>query len=123
MAIQSALSRPSRIEDVEFWEETKMSPEASPLQLPAVKNKPVEVKHFRIIDERYTGPDLREFPIASTVPSMPAAIRDEVLDLYAFLFCQGGFRHLGMTFEQFLLVVATFKPGDLTATIREAIGS
>jgi hypothetical protein len=53
---------------------------------------------------------------------LPVAIRDEVLDLYAFLFCQGGFRHLGMTFEQFLLVIATFKPGDLTATIRETIG-
>lgn len=46
---------------------------------------------------------------------------DEALDLYAFLFCQGGFRHLGMTFEQFLLVIATFKPGDLTATIKEAV--
>ena len=100
-----------------------MSPEASPSQLPALKNNPVEAKRIRIIGERYAGPDLREFPIASTVPIMPAAIRDEVLDLYAFLFCQGGFRHLGMTFEQFLLVVATFKPGDLTATIREAIGS
>jgi hypothetical protein len=55
-------------------------------------------------------------------PSLPVAIRDEVLDLYAFLFCQGGFRHLGMTFEQFLLVIAAFKPGDLTATIRETIG-
>ncbi|MGA8643226.1 MAG: hypothetical protein WB650_15075 [Candidatus Binatus sp.] len=53
---------------------------------------------------------------------MPVAIRDEVLDLYAFLFCQGGFRNLGMTFEQFLLVIATFKPGELTATIRETIG-
>jgi hypothetical protein len=53
---------------------------------------------------------------------MPLAIRDEVLDLYAFLFCQGGFRTLGMTFEQFLLVLATFKPADLTATIKETVG-
>ncbi|HXN11665.1 MAG TPA: hypothetical protein VN865_01065 [Candidatus Acidoferrales bacterium] len=51
------------------------------------------------------------------------AIRDEVLDLYAFLFCQGGFRHLGMTFEQFLLVIAAFKPGDLTTTIKETLDS
>jgi hypothetical protein len=50
-------------------------------------------------------------------------MNDDVLDLYAFLFCQGGFRQLGMTFEQFLLVIATFKPGDLTATIRETVGS
>jgi hypothetical protein len=54
---------------------------------------------------------------------MPIAIPDEVLDLYAFLFCQGGFRQLGMTFEQFLLVIAAFKPADLTTTIRETIGS
>jgi hypothetical protein len=60
--------------------------------------------------------------MATTSPSLPVAFRDEVLDLYAFLFCQGGFRHLGMTFEQFLLVITTFKPGDLTATIRETIG-
>jgi hypothetical protein len=48
-------------------------------------------------------------------------MNDDVLDLYAYLFCQGGFRQLGMTFEQFLLVIATFKPGDLTATIRETV--
>jgi hypothetical protein len=100
-----------------------MSPEASISQLPAVKNKPVVAKRFRVIGEKFEGPNLREFPIASTAPTMPLAIRDEVLDLYAFLFCQGGFRHLGMTFEQFLLVIATFKPGDLTETIHEAIGS
>ena len=99
-----------------------MSPEASPSRLPEVRNKPIEAKRFRIIGERFHGPELREFPIATTAPSMPLAIRDEVLDLYAFLFCQGGFRNLGMTFEQFLLVIATFKPGDLTATIRETIG-
>ncbi len=39
-----------------------------------------------------------------------------MLDLYAFLFCQGGFRHLGMTFEQFLLVVAFVAPGELSAS-------
>jgi hypothetical protein len=50
-------------------------------------------------------------------------MNDEVLELYAFLFCQGGFRQLGMTFEQFLLVIAAFKPEDLTATIRETVGS
>ena len=99
-----------------------MSPEASPSQLPAVRNQSIEPKRFRLIGEKYHGPELREFPIATTAPSLPVAIRDEVLDLYAFLFCQGGFRHLGMTFEQFLLVIAAFKPGDLTATIRETIG-
>ena len=100
-----------------------MSPEASLSHLPAVKNQPVSARRFRSIGEKFEGPELREFPIAETVPSLPLAIRDEVLDLYAFLFCQGGFRHLGMTFEQFLLVIATFKPGDLTETIHETIGS
>ena len=98
-----------------------MSSEANLSQLPAVKNKPVAAKRFRVIGEKYGGPELREFPISDSVPSLPLSIRDEVLDLYAFLFCQGGFRHLGMTFEQFLLVIAAFKPGDLTATIRETV--
>ena len=80
-------------------------------------------KHFRLTGERENTSDLREFPIATTVPSLPPVMNDDVLDLYAFLFCQGGFRQLGMTFEQFLLVIATFKPGDLTATIRETLGS
>jgi hypothetical protein len=100
-----------------------MSPEASLSHLPAVKNQPVPARRFRSIGERFEGPELREFPIAETVPSLPLAIRDEVLDLYAFLFCQGGFRHLGMTFEQFLLVIAAFKPGDLTTTIKETLDS
>jgi hypothetical protein len=41
---------------------------------------------------------------------------DELVDFYAFIFCQGGFRHLGMTFEQFLLVLATVNPGRLRPT-------
>jgi hypothetical protein len=100
-----------------------MFPEASLSHLPAVKNQPVPARRFRSIGEKFEGPELREFPIAETVPSLPLAIRDEVLDLYAFLFCQGGFRHLGMTFEQFLLVIAAFKPGDLTTTIKETLDS
>ena len=60
----------------------------------------------------------RAFPEASTRPTLPATIRDELLELYAFIFCQRGFRQLGMTFEQFLLVAAAIKPADLPA-IRE----
>ena len=45
-------------------------------------------------------------------------IRDEMLELYAFIICQGGFRQRGMTFEQFLLVAAAIKPADLP-TIRK----
>jgi hypothetical protein len=42
-------------------------------------------------------------------------ITDEILELYAFLFCQGGFRQIGVTFAWFLLVIAAAKPGDLEA--------
>jgi hypothetical protein len=58
----------------------------------------------------------RAFPCASTRPTLPSAIRDEMLELYAFIFCQGGFRQLDMTFEQFLLVAAAIEPADLPAT-------
>ncbi|MGA9723665.1 MAG: hypothetical protein WBQ86_14495 [Candidatus Binatus sp.] len=47
--------------------------------------------------------------------SLPTTIPDEVIDLYAFLFRQRGFRSLGITFEQFLLVIATIAPGELSA--------
>ena len=60
------------------------------------------------------------FPEASTSPTLPIAIREEMLEFYAFVFCQGGFRQLGMTFEQFLLVAAAIKPADLPATRAEA---
>jgi hypothetical protein len=94
-----------------------LSPEANRSHLQSVRSKP-SGKHFRLADETGDTSDVREFPIASTVPSLPPVMNDEVLDLYAFLFCQGGFRQIGMTFEQFLLVIATFKPGDLSACIR-----
>lgn len=41
---------------------------------------------------------------------------DEILDYYAFLFCQRGFQSLGMTFEQFLEVVDAIRPGGLRAS-------
>jgi hypothetical protein len=53
------------------------------------------------------------FPKATTPPKLPLIIRDEMLELYAFIFCQGGFRQLGMTFEEFLLVAAAIKPHTL----------
>ena len=63
----------------------------------------------------------RAFPEASTRPALPTTIRDEMLELYAFIFCQNGFHQLGMTFEQFLLVAAALKPADLPATREEAL--
>jgi hypothetical protein len=62
----------------------------------------------------------RTFPVASTQPILPAMIRDDMIEFYAFIFCQGGFRELGMTFEQFLLVAAALRPADLPATRDEA---
>jgi hypothetical protein len=41
------------------------------------------------------------------------AMPNEILDYYAWLFCQGGFVNLRMTFEQFLIVVATLWPSKL----------
>lgn len=58
----------------------------------------------------------RAFPEAQIGRELPLMIRDEMLELYAFIFCQGGFRQLGMTFEQFLLVAAAIKPHDLMAS-------
>ena len=61
----------------------------------------------------------RAFPEALAHLTLPATIRDEMLELYAFIFCQGGFRQLGITFEQFLLVAAAIKPADFPATHEE----
>jgi hypothetical protein len=38
----------------------------------------------------------RAFPEASTSPVLPTTIRDEMVEFYAFVFCQGGFRRVGM---------------------------
>lgn len=40
-------------------------------------------------------------------------IPDEILDYYGWVFCQGGFLNMQMTFEQFLAVVATLAPAGL----------
>ena len=59
-----------------------------------------------VTPSRYkAGGDLRDFPIASSRESQSLIIPDEILELYAFLFCQGRYRDRGMTFEHFLLVV------------------
>jgi hypothetical protein len=63
----------------------------------------------------------RAFPEAPTRPALPTTIRDEMLELYAFIFRQGSFRQLGMTFEQFLLVAAAIKPVDLPTTREESV--
>jgi hypothetical protein len=85
------------------------------------QSKPIEassahrVRSIRAVPVR----EPRAFPEASTSPALPTTIRDEMVEFYAFVFCQGGFRQVGMTFEQFLLVVAAVKPADLPATREE----
>jgi hypothetical protein len=56
----------------------------------------------------------RRFPIVSTLPRLPLMIPDEILDYYGWVFCQGGFLNLQMTFEQFLAVVAALSPTGLS---------
>jgi hypothetical protein len=54
------------------------------------------------------------FPVVSTLPRLPVMIPDEILDYYGWVFCQGGFLNLQMTFEQFLAVVAAVRPAGLS---------
>jgi len=85
----------------------KASRFASPSRLPIIQSCEVPPR------------EPRAFPEASTSPALPMTIRDEMVEFYAFVFCQGGFRQVGMTFEQFLLVAAAVKPADLPATREE----
>ena len=60
-------------------------------------------------------------PVVFEQPAEPRPLAllkmpDEILDYYAFLFCQRGFQGLGMTFEQFLEVVDAIRPGGLRAS-------
>src|SRR5271167_1967632 len=56
----------------------------------------------------------RRFPLVTTLPRLPVMIPDEILDYYGWVFCQGGFLNLQMTFEQFLAVVAAVSPAGLS---------
>ncbi len=55
----------------------------------------------------------RPFPVVSSRPRLPVMIPDEIIDYYGWVFCQGGFLSLHMTFEQFLTVVAAVSPSGL----------
>jgi hypothetical protein len=35
--------------------------------------------------------DARAFPLSSSMPELPLKIPDQIIDFYAFVFCQGGF--------------------------------
>ena len=62
--------------------------------------------------------DARAFPLSANVPELPLRIPDQIIDFYAFVFCQGGFRNLGLTFEQFLAVISVIKFSELRPTDR-----
>jgi hypothetical protein len=53
--------------------------------------------------------DLRDYPVASKREKQLLIIPDAILEFYAFLFCQGQYLSLGMTFEHFLLVVTSVR--------------
>src|ERR1700688_1747250 len=61
---------------------------------------------------RIEGP--RRFRVVTSLPRLPLMIPDEILDYYGWVFCQGGFLNLQMTFEQFLAVVAAVSPAGLS---------
>jgi hypothetical protein len=92
-----------------------MSPRPSHLRLHSVEDKSAGTKSLKVGDEIFKAADLLDFPTSSSVPNLPVAMPDELVDFYAFLFCQRGFRQLGMTFEQFLLVIAAIVPGEMSA--------
>jgi len=77
----------------------------------------VTTSHFT--DWRVLAREPRAFPESPTRIILPTTIRNELLELYAFIFCQGGFRQRGMTFERFLLVAAAIKPADLPAILED----
>ena len=55
----------------------------------------------------------------SSPQSETLRISDEILDYYGWVFCQGGFLNLHMTFEQFLAVVSVFKPSGISPEYEE----
>jgi len=57
----------------------------------------------------------RDFPRSAAIPKLPISIPEEILEYYAFVFCQCGFGQLNMTFEQFLLVASAVKSAGLSA--------
>ena len=55
----------------------------------------------------------RDFPCSTATPKLPISIPEELLDYYAFVFCQFGFGKMNMTFEQFLLVASAVSSAGL----------
>jgi hypothetical protein len=81
-----------------------------------VNSSPSKARPAVTLNRYKAGGDLRDYPIASSRESQSLIIPDEILELYAFLFCQGRYRDLGMTFEHFLLVVTSVRRDHAFAT-------
>ncbi|HEY6419043.1 MAG TPA: hypothetical protein VIX59_08575 [Candidatus Binataceae bacterium] len=90
----------------------------------SARGKVIPLRDGNVVDDEITGVDgeawgnfqtaePRLFPSVSTLPRLPVMIPDEILDYYGWVFCQGGFLNLQMTFEQFLAVVAAVSPSGL----------
>ncbi len=87
---------------------TKVVPLRDPSAVESEADVPADVNgSARQLDEP------RRFPLVTTLPRLPVMIPDEILDYYGWVFCQGGFLNLHMTFEQFLAVVAAVSPSGL----------
>lgn len=61
------------------------------------------------ISKHNGGGEVRDFPTASRREGKLLVMPDEILEFYAFLFCQGRYGSLGMTFEHFLLVLTSVR--------------
>jgi hypothetical protein len=81
--------------------------------VPLREDHVVGVHHAREVSAALISGAPHPFPLVSTMPRLPAMIPDEILDYYGWVFCQGGFSNLQMTFEQFLAVVAAVSPSGL----------
>ena len=90
----------------------------------SIKGKVIPLREGSVIDDEFDATRVRlfestlpgeprPFPTVSTLPRLPVSIPDEILDYYGWVFCQGGFLNLQMTFEQFLAVVAAVSPSGL----------
>src|SRR5438093_1204161 len=89
----------------------------------STKGKVIPLREGNVVDEDSVEPsdiwdvnpgEPHPFPVVSTLPRLPVMIPDEILDYYGWVFCQGGFLNLQMTFEQFLGVVAAVSPAGLS---------
>jgi hypothetical protein len=74
---------------------------------------PTERRSAAALPAPKTFAGARRFPLVATPPALPPRIQDEKLEYFSWLFCQGGFRNLNMTFEQFLTTIAVIQPAAL----------